>query len=252
MPKRGANCVARSRVDRRSGQEFGGLHRHTRTHRYAVKGNARRAVEVVAGTKLVNARNDAGALAHPVGANQVPRTTQVSSKELNSALIVRVQLKVWRLHDDHPVPLHGDGLLQGPAPDSKRKVMGSKFRLISEVIEALYHNDQLVGPRAVRREAGHRVLGVIELVAVADEGQALGGLVWWLCGARKRGSEGKQSGNHEEPHREDSELFEARNWAPFETGCGSCCSVVSWGAESMQRVDLLNRRRAVESVVLAL
>ena len=69
---------------------------------------------------------------------------------------------------------------------------------------ALYHNDQLVGPRAVRREAGHRVLGVIELVAVADEGQALGGLVCWLWGARKRRSEGKQSGDHDEPHQEDS------------------------------------------------
>ena len=34
-------------------------------------------------------------------------------------------------------------------------------------------DDQLVGPVAIRREAGHRELGVPELVAVTDEDQAL-------------------------------------------------------------------------------
>eukprot|EP00964_Phaeocystis_antarctica_P078098 scaffold48560_cov61-Phaeocystis_antarctica.AAC.2 len=113
------------RVDRRSGQEFGSLHRHTRTHRQAEKGDARRAVEVIAGTQLVDARDDAGAPAHPIRTHQVARATEISSKQLDSPRIIGVRLKVWRLHDDHPMPLHGDSLLQGLASESERRVMGS-------------------------------------------------------------------------------------------------------------------------------
>eukprot|EP00964_Phaeocystis_antarctica_P016159 scaffold8935_cov69-Phaeocystis_antarctica.AAC.8 len=124
------------RVDRRSGQEFGSLHRHTRTHRHAEKGDARRAVEVIAGTQLVDARDDAGAPAHPVRAHQVARATEISSKQLDSPRIIGVRLKVWRLHGDHPVPLHGDGLLRGTASESEHKVVGTMLRFISIWVEA--------------------------------------------------------------------------------------------------------------------
>ena len=39
-------------------------------------------------------------------------------------------------------------------------------------------NDELVRPTAIPRETGHRVLGALELVAVADEDQAIRRLVW--------------------------------------------------------------------------
>eukprot|EP00964_Phaeocystis_antarctica_P133964 scaffold98198_cov61-Phaeocystis_antarctica.AAC.1 len=78
------------------------------------------------------------------------------------------------------MPLHGDGLLHGTASESERPVMGTKLRFISSwVVEARQHDDQLVGPRAVRCEAGYRVLGVLELVGVTDEDQAL------RCSARR-------------------------------------------------------------------
>eukprot|EP00964_Phaeocystis_antarctica_P100110 scaffold65812_cov63-Phaeocystis_antarctica.AAC.5 len=76
------------RVHRWSDQELGSLHGHPPAKREAVKGDARRAVEVIAGTQLVDSRDDAGALAHPVGARLVPGATEISSKQLGSPRII--------------------------------------------------------------------------------------------------------------------------------------------------------------------
>ena len=86
------------------------------------------------------------------------------------------------------MPLHGDGVLHVPAPGSKRIVMS--------LIETCEPNDQLVRPAAIRREAGHRVLGALELVGVADESLALRGLVS-LRGARKGRTEGSKGEEQE-------------------------------------------------------
>jgi hypothetical protein len=62
--------------------------------------------------------------------------------------------------------------------------------------DACEHNDEFVGPAALRREPRHRVLGALELVGVTDEGLALRGLVR-LWGARKGRTEGSE-GEREE------------------------------------------------------
>ena len=93
------------------------------------------------------------------------------------------------------MPLHGDGLFQGPAPNGKRLV-------VKRLVDACQHDDELVGPRAIWREAYHGVVGILELIAVTDEDQALRGLVWGrLRRARKGRSEDNESSGQEAAHQ---------------------------------------------------
>eukprot|EP00964_Phaeocystis_antarctica_P131805 scaffold95793_cov59-Phaeocystis_antarctica.AAC.1 len=65
--------------------------------------------------------------------------------------------------------------------------------------ESCQQDDQLVGPTAIRRDAGHLVAGALELIAVADEGLALRR----LRDTREGRREGNQGGENEEPHAID-------------------------------------------------
>eukprot|EP00964_Phaeocystis_antarctica_P081116 scaffold50702_cov66-Phaeocystis_antarctica.AAC.1 len=53
-----------------------------------------------------------------------------------------------------------------------------------DTLKACQHDDQLVGPTAIRREASHRVVVALELKAVTDEDQAL-----------RDAAEGRREGN---------------------------------------------------------
>eukprot|EP00964_Phaeocystis_antarctica_P091582 scaffold58765_cov60-Phaeocystis_antarctica.AAC.3 len=59
------------RVD--SAVELGDLHRYARARRVAGKGDARRAVEIIASAKLIDARDDAGGLSYPLRAHLTSR-----------------------------------------------------------------------------------------------------------------------------------------------------------------------------------
>ena len=58
---------------------------------------------------------------------------------------------------------------------------------------ARQHDDQLVRSGAIRCQPRHRVLGALELVAVADEDQTIRRLVWG-----REGRKGRSKGNEEE------------------------------------------------------
>ena len=90
------------------------------------------------------------------------------------------------------MPLHGPKL---EAPDSGNKmvIMRTKLRGVSSRVVACYHDDQLVRSGASRCQPSHRVLGALELVAVADENQAIRRLVWG-----REGRKGRSKGNEEE------------------------------------------------------
>ena len=102
-----------------------------------------------------------------------------------------LEVEARRLDDDHPMPLHGPKL---EAPDSGNKmvIMRTKLRGVSSRVVACQHDDQLVGPGAIRCQPSHRVLGALELVAVADEDQAIRRLVW---GRPWEGRKGRSEGN---------------------------------------------------------
>lgn len=76
------------RVHWRSGEEFGYLHRHTSAHRATEKGDARRAVEVLARTQLVDPRDDALGLVLPVRARVGPGATEIARKQLGSPRVI--------------------------------------------------------------------------------------------------------------------------------------------------------------------
>ena len=114
-----------------------------------------------------------------------------------------LEVEARRLDDDHPMPLHGPKL---EAPDSGNKmvIMRTKLRGVSSRVVACQHDDQLVGPGAFRCQPSHRVLGALELVAVADEDQAIRRLVW---GRPWEGRKGRSEGNEEEEsHRRRQRL----------------------------------------------
>lgn len=110
-----------------------------------------------------------------------------------------LEVEARHCHDDHSMPLHGPKL---EALDSctEMVVMRTKLRGVISRVVARDNDDQLVGAAAIRRETGHRVLGALELVAVADEDQATRGQVW-LRSARKGRSKGNQGSEHEDAHR---------------------------------------------------
>ena len=90
------------------------------------------------------------------------------------------------------MPMHGPKL-EAAHSGSKMVIMSTKLRGVSSRVVACYHDDQLVRSGASRCQPRHRVLGALELVAVADEDQAIRRLVWG-----REGRKGRSKGNEEE------------------------------------------------------
>ena len=103
-----------------------------------------------------------------------------------------LEVEAGRFHDDHSMPLHGPKL-EALDPFTDVDVVRTKLRGVSSRVVACYHDDQLVRSGASRCQPSHRVLGALELVAVADENQAIRRLVWG-----REGRKGRSKGNEEE------------------------------------------------------
>ena len=99
------------------------------------------------------------------------------------------------------------------------------------LFDSCEHNDEFVGPAAIRREPRHRVLGALELVGAADEGLALRGLVR-LRGARKGRTEGSKREHEEDELRstayhEDCRQIRNRAHATlFGSKCNRACNSI--------------------------
>ena len=81
----------------------------------------------------------------------------------------------------------------GSSVRNKMVIMRTKTRGVSSRVVACQHDDQLVRSGAIRCQPRHRVLGALELVAVADEDQTIRRLVWG-----REGRKGRSKGNEEE------------------------------------------------------